>query len=358
MPGPDQTDTTANATASADAVRAELAELRDRARTWHEAADRAHATRYTERGGALDDTTRAAKAARAEANLAREQALRERETAEDAAAEAATLTAEAGKEQDPSLASDLREFAETRNQLAQAATQRAERAERAAGESTARADALDQQVTELGRAADDSSVAIAIGTAAHRLDNAADQLEKKVGLLDTADQWEADAAQYESTGDTVSAEVYRERAAELRAEADAIQPTIPKLDPRMLAAADYAWADAMDSQTAPSEPATTSDPSDPVGADGYDARAGESARAEGEDGTRVPAGDAPSDEDIAGSDGTSTDTYTELSSFGSAGDDLSLSDDAYANGTAFTNDDDPAGYDDLSTYDNASISDA
>jgi hypothetical protein len=260
VPGSELTNTTTTATAaSADVVRAELAELRDRARTWHEAADRARATRYTERGGALDDTTRAAKAARAEANLAREQALREREAAEDAAAEASTLTTEAARERDASLATDLREFAETRNQLAQAATQRAERAERAAEESTARADALDHQVAELGRAADDSSVAMSIGSAAYRLDNAADALEKKVGLLDTAAQWEVDAARYRSTGDTLSAEVYREAAVALRAEAEAIQPTIPELDPRVLAAADQAWPDPIcaDGDAAPGTASST-----------------------------------------------------------------------------------------------------
>ena len=96
-------------------------------------------------------------------------------------------------------------------------------------------------MTELTEATSDISVPIAIGTAANRMDIAGDELQKKVELLDTADEWEADAAKFDAEGDTVSAEIYRERAGEVRAQAEAIRPEIPVLDPRVLEAADSPW---------------------------------------------------------------------------------------------------------------------
>ena len=239
-PTPDPTPAPAP-TSAADAARAELADARAKAAEWHEAADRAASSRYTERGGALDEAARDARAARTHAEEAQQQAARERQAADELAREAKQYEDEIGKTSDSTTSGDLRDIATSRAKLADAAAKRAERAEQAANESTAKADALDQRVTELTEATNDNSVPVAIGTAANRMDIAGDELQKKVELLDTADEWEADAAKFDAEGDTLSAEIYRERAGEVRAQAEAIRPEIPVLDPRILEAADSPW---------------------------------------------------------------------------------------------------------------------
>ena len=45
--------------ATADEIRAQAAAVRERAKTLHDTANRADASHYTERGGQLDDATRA-----------------------------------------------------------------------------------------------------------------------------------------------------------------------------------------------------------------------------------------------------------------------------------------------------------
>jgi hypothetical protein len=234
-------DSLAQPQSAADAARAELADARAKAAEWYEAADRAATSRYSERGGALDEATRDARAARAHAEEAQQQAARERQAADELAREAKQYEDEIGQTSDSTTAGDLRDIATSRAKLADAAAKRAERAEQAANESTSRAEALDQRVTELTEATNDTSVPVAIGTAANRMDSAGDDLQKKVELLDTADEWEADAAKFDAEGDTVSAEIYRERAGEVRARAEAIQPEIPVLDPRVLEGADSPW---------------------------------------------------------------------------------------------------------------------
>jgi hypothetical protein len=130
--------------ATGEEIRAEAASVRERAKTLHDTADRADASRYTERGGQLDDATRAAQAARQTAELARQQAQRERDAATANRREAADLLDEAGGE--GSGNNDTLDLAHTRARQAAAAT---ERAERAATEAAARADELEQQLPDL-----------------------------------------------------------------------------------------------------------------------------------------------------------------------------------------------------------------
>ena len=219
--------------ATADEVRAQSAAARARAKTLHDAANQADASRYAERGGQLDDATRAAEAARHTADLARQQAQRERETATANRKEAVDYMDDAGD----GAGDDMMDIARTRVQQAAAATARAERAERAAAEAAARADELEQQLPDLRMAADDSSVPKAIVTVAHKLDSAADQLDEKARLLDEVARVEAEAVQLEAEGDPTTAQQWRESAAYTRAKADAINPELPDVDPRILAAA-------------------------------------------------------------------------------------------------------------------------
>ncbi len=215
--------------ATAEEIRAQAASVRARAKTLHDTADRADSSRYAERGGQLDDATRAAQAARQTAELARQQAQRERDTATANRKEAADLLDVADN--------DMSEIAQTRVRQAAAATERAERAERAAVEASARAEELEQQLPDLQTAATDSSVPMAIGGVANRLDSAADQLDEKARLLDEVARVEAEAVQFEAEGDPTSAQQWRESAAFTRAKADAINPVLPDVDPRILAAA-------------------------------------------------------------------------------------------------------------------------
>ena len=221
--------------ATADEIRAQAASVRERAKTLHDTADRVDASRYAERGGQLDDATRAAQAARQTAELARQQAQRERDTATTNRKEAADWLDEAGGEGFGS--NDTLDLAQTRVRQAAAATERAERADRAATEAAARADELEKQLPDLQTAANDSSVPMAIGTVANRLDLAAAQLDEKARLLDEVARVEAEAVELEAEGDPTSAQQWRESAAYTRAKADAINPEIPEVDPRILAAA-------------------------------------------------------------------------------------------------------------------------
>ena len=221
--------------ATADEIRAQAASVRERAKSLHDTANRADASRYVERGGQLDDATRAAQVARQTAEVARQQAQRERDTATANRKEAAGLLDEAGGE--GSGNNDMLDLARTRVRQAAAATERAERAERAAAEAAARADELEQQLPDLGTVANDSSVPVAIATVANRLDLAADQLDEKARLLDEVARVEAEAVQLEADGDPTSAQHWRESAAYTRAKANAINPEISEVDPRILAAA-------------------------------------------------------------------------------------------------------------------------
>ena len=219
--------------ATAEEIRAQAASVRARAKTLHDTADRADSSRYAERGGQLDDATRAAQAARQTAELARQQAQRERDTATANRKEAVDYMDDAGE----GSGVDMMDIARSSVQQAAAATARAERAERAAAEAAARAEELEQQLPELQTAAEDSSVPMAISGAAHRLDSAADQLDEKARLLDEVARVEAEAVQFEAEGDPTSAQQWRESAAYTRAKADAINPVLPEVDPRILAAA-------------------------------------------------------------------------------------------------------------------------
>ncbi len=131
----------------------------------------------------------------------------------------------------------MMDVARTRVQQAAAATQRAERAERAAADAAARADELEKQLPDLQTVANDSSVPIAIATVARGLDTAADQLDEKARLLDEVARVETEAVQLDDEGDPTSAQQWRESAAYTRAKADAINPELPEVDPRILAAA-------------------------------------------------------------------------------------------------------------------------
>ena len=222
--------------ATADEIRAQAAAVRERAKTLHDTANQADASRYAERGGQLDDATRAAQAARQTAELARQQAQRERDTATANRKEAADLLDEHGGGED-SVDTSMMDIARTRVQQAAAATERAERAERAAAEAAARADELEQQLPDLQTVANDSSVPVAIATVAKRSTLAADQLDEKARLLDEVARVEAEAVQLEADGDPTSAQHWRESAAYTRAKADAINPELPEVDPRILAAA-------------------------------------------------------------------------------------------------------------------------
>ena len=121
--------------ATADEIRAQAASVRERAKTLHDTADQADAFRYAERGGQLDDATRAAQAARQTAELARQQAQRARDTATANRKEAADWLDEAAVE--GSGNNDSLDLAQTRVRQAAAASERAERAERAATDSGA-----------------------------------------------------------------------------------------------------------------------------------------------------------------------------------------------------------------------------
>jgi hypothetical protein len=221
--------------ATADETRARAAAVRERAKTLHDAADRGDASNYVERGGQLDDATRAAQAARHTAELASQQAQRERDTATANRKEAADMLDEAGST--GSGNDDMLDIAQTRVRQAAAATERAERAERAAAEAAAKADELEKQLPDLQMAADDSSVPMAVGTVANRLDLAADQLDEKARLLDEVARVEAEAAQFDAENDPTMAQQWRESAAYTRTQADAINPELPEVDPRILAAA-------------------------------------------------------------------------------------------------------------------------
>ncbi|HET9665176.1 MAG TPA: hypothetical protein VFP09_00375 [Desertimonas sp.] len=314
-------DALAQPMSAADEARAELAEVRAKAAEWHEAADRSATTRYSERGGALDETTRDARAARTHSEEAQQQAARERQAADELAREAKQYEDEIAQTSDSTTVGDLRDIATSRAKLADAAAKRAERAEQAANESTAKADALDQRVTELTDATNDNSVPVAIGTAANRMDIAGDELQMKVELLDTADEWEADAAKFDAEGDTVSAEIYRERAGEVRAQAEAMRPEIPVLDPRVLEAADSPWGppDAGSQQPpsadgsgndAPSDGNTVGDepmPDDTWPEDENDINP-DDIEIDGEGPAQAPAAeDTESEIDMGGDTGTSTD---------------------------------------------------
>ena len=89
-------DSLAQPQSAADAARAELADARAKAAEWHEAADRSATSRYSERGGALDEATRDARAARAHAEEAQQQAARERQAADELAREAKQYEDEIG----------------------------------------------------------------------------------------------------------------------------------------------------------------------------------------------------------------------------------------------------------------------
>jgi len=250
MADPTPTTTTTSTTTSTTVTSADL---RQRAAEWHAAADRAETSRYTQRGEELDEVARAAGAARHEADAALQQAQRERAAAQEFAQDARDLAEQAQNPQN-----DVRfaqQMATRRAAQARAAEQRAEALARTAETEGARATALEAHVAELREVADDQSVSLAIRGKAGEMDRAADQVAHRERLLEGAADAERDAAAAQARGETLEADVLVDRAAELRAEADAIQPEIPQLDERILRAVD---------PSAPVDPTAPVDPNGPA----------------------------------------------------------------------------------------------
>lgn len=259
---------------TSESVQIALDHFRQRAVDLRAASDRAAASRHAERGGALDDATRAAGAARHEADTARQQARDQRDEAISLRVLADDLEQAAGNPQaDVHFA---RQQAERHRGLQRAAEQRAERLERAAEESGARAEALDQRVAELQQAYGDESVTIRLHEAAEGMDRAVEQLEEKVRLLTEAEALERDAADREARGETLDAELYRGEAAAVRARADDIRPEFPEIDQRIVDAADRPWA------TDAEPTAGTGDGPQPVPTPGSPARPGRADDADGD----------------------------------------------------------------------------
>jgi hypothetical protein len=264
------TTTTATATAtpaSAASLQTQIDELRQRASELDRTADRAASTRYTERGAEFDQVNRAADAARRDSETARQQAENLREEARnrvDLADESARRQTQPGAE-----TREQRQMVAREHALARAAEERADRLDQSADESWTRADDLHQRALELEQAAGDESVPNHLREASDKMAAAADQLDEKVRLLANADDIDRQAAEYETQGDTLNAEIFRGEAEAVRARADVIQPEIPEVDQRILDAAERPWApDAQPVDGAGQPPADGQQPVPPTGPSG------------------------------------------------------------------------------------------
>jgi hypothetical protein len=219
----------------ANALDAEVAQLRTQAQALH--AARADATKAsdTKWGGLRDDAARDADAARHASTRANEQAIQQQESAKDFLGNARALettASEAAAAGDHARAAELREDAQQQRSLAVAADERAARAHKAAADQATRVDKLEQEVRDYDKRitgeGDETTPAI---------ERLADQLDEKASLLAQAADAQRSATRFHAEGNTEAATRATQSAVDALGKADAIQPSFSSVDAAVLSGA-------------------------------------------------------------------------------------------------------------------------
>jgi hypothetical protein len=225
----DQATTTVR---DADALDAEVAQLRNQARVLHAARAEQTGASDSKWGGLRDDAARDAEAARHAGARATEQAKQQHDASEDFQVNVRALettAAEADASGDHARAAELREEAQAQRALSVSADERAARADKAAADQTARADQLEQDVRDYDKRitgeGDEGTPAI---------ERVADQLDERANLLSQAADSQRAAARYEAEGNTEAAARAMQSSATSLSQADAIQPSYSAVDPTLL----------------------------------------------------------------------------------------------------------------------------
>jgi hypothetical protein len=227
-------------TRDAIALDAEVVQLRSQAASLH--AARAKATQANDRDWGIrrDDAVRDADAARHAATRAGAQAIEHQEAANgyQATARALEVTAnEAANAGDHGRAAELREDALREHALAVSANERATRAQQAAGEQSARADKLEQDVREF-----DKRITAEGDERTPAIERVADQLDEKAELLAQSADHQRAAARFQSEGNAEAATRATQSANDTLSRADAIQPSFADVPPVVLTEAGItAW---------------------------------------------------------------------------------------------------------------------
>ena len=216
----------------ADALDAEVAQLRNQARVLHAARAEQTGASDSKWGGLRDDAARDAEAARHASARATAQAKQQHDSAEDYQVNVRALettAAEAEASGDHARAAELREDAQAQRALSVSADERAARADKAAADQSARADKLEQEVRDYDKRitgeGDDGTPAI---------ERVADQLDERANLLSQAADSQRAATRFEAEGNTEAAARATQASVTSLSQADAIQPSYSAVDPTLL----------------------------------------------------------------------------------------------------------------------------